>query len=66
MTFVKQAAARGLFQSSLVILPSAEQSFQDLKEEMPNGVVSLPRATGGYFCTQILAATCSRKPSSRA
>jgi branched-chain amino acid transport system substrate-binding protein len=49
VTFVKQAAARGLFQSSLVILPVAEQSFQDLKEEMPNGVISLPRATGGYF-----------------
>ena len=47
-------------------LAQAEQSFQDLKEEMPNGVVSLPRATGGYFCTQILAATRSRKPSSKA
>lgn len=49
VTFVKQAAARDLFKNSLVILPVVEQSFQDLKEEMPNGVISLPRATGGYF-----------------
>jgi branched-chain amino acid transport system substrate-binding protein len=49
LTFVKQANARQLFDNSLVILPVVEQSFQDLKDEMPSGVVSLPRATGGYF-----------------
>ena len=49
VTFVKQAAARGLFQNSLVILPVLEQSFQDLKQETPEGVITLPRATGGYF-----------------
>jgi branched-chain amino acid transport system substrate-binding protein len=49
LTFVKQANARQLFDHSLVIFPVVEQSFQDLKDEMPNGVVSLPRATGGYF-----------------
>jgi branched-chain amino acid transport system substrate-binding protein len=49
ITFVKQAAARGLFQNSLVIFPVVEQSFQDLKDEMPVGVISLPRATAGYF-----------------
>src|SRR4029453_6768244 len=49
VTFVKQAAARGLFQNSLVILPVLEQSFQDLKAETPEGVIALPRATGGYF-----------------
>ena len=49
ITFVKQAAARGLFQNSQVIFPVVEQSFQDLKDEMPVGVISLPRATAGYF-----------------
>jgi branched-chain amino acid transport system substrate-binding protein len=49
ITFVKQAATRGLFQNSLVIFPVVEQSFQDLKDEMPVGVISLPRATAGYF-----------------
>ena len=49
VTFVKQAAARGLFHNSLVILPVLEQSFQDLKAETPEGVIALPRATGGYF-----------------
>jgi branched-chain amino acid transport system substrate-binding protein len=49
ITFVKQSAARGLYQNSLVVLPVAEQSFQDLKDETPVGVISLPRATAGYF-----------------
>jgi branched-chain amino acid transport system substrate-binding protein len=49
VTFVKQSAARGLYQNSLVVLPVAEQSFQDLKDETPVGVISLPRATAGYF-----------------
>ena len=49
ITFVKQAGARGLFQNSLVVLPVVEQSFQDLRDELPSGVISLPRATAGYF-----------------
>jgi branched-chain amino acid transport system substrate-binding protein len=49
VTFVKQASARELFKNSLVILPVLEQSFQDLKEETPEGVIAMPRATGGYF-----------------
>jgi len=49
VTFVKQAAARELFKNSLVILPVLEQSFQDLKNETPEGVIALPRATAGYF-----------------
>jgi branched-chain amino acid transport system substrate-binding protein len=32
-----------------VILPVLEQSFQDLKNETPEGVIALPRATSGYF-----------------
>ena len=49
VTFVKQAAARELFKNSLVILPVLEQSFQELKNETPEGVIALPRATSGYF-----------------
>jgi branched-chain amino acid transport system substrate-binding protein len=49
ITFVKQAGARGLFQNSLVVLPVVEQSFQDLRDELPVGVISMPRATAGYF-----------------
>lgn len=49
VTFVKQASARELFKNSLVILPVLEQSFQDLKNETPEGVIALPRATSGYF-----------------
>ena len=49
ITFVKQAGPRGLFKDSLVVLSVAEQSLQDLKKEMPDGVVVAPRATPGYF-----------------
>jgi branched-chain amino acid transport system substrate-binding protein len=49
ITFVKQGAPRGLFKDSLVVLSVAEQSLQDLKKEMPDGVVVAPRATPGYF-----------------
>ena len=49
ITFVKQAAPRGLFKDSQVILTVAEQSLQDLKKEMPDGVIVAPRATPGYF-----------------
>jgi branched-chain amino acid transport system substrate-binding protein len=49
ITFVKQAAPRGLFKDSLVALSVAEQSLQDLKKEMPDGVIVAPRATPGYF-----------------
>ena len=49
ITFVKQGAPRGLFKDSLVVLSVAEQSLQDLKKEMPDGVIVAPRATPGYF-----------------
>ncbi|MGH7324910.1 MAG: ABC transporter substrate-binding protein [Candidatus Rokuibacteriota bacterium] len=49
ITFVKQAAPRGLFKDSLVALSVAEQSLQELKREMPDGVIVAPRATPGYF-----------------
>lgn len=49
ITFVKQGAPRGLFKDSLVVLSVAEQSLQDLKKELPDGVVVAPRATPGYF-----------------
>jgi branched-chain amino acid transport system substrate-binding protein len=49
ITFIKQGAPRGLFKDSLVTLSVAEQSLQDLKKEMPDGVIVAPRATPGYF-----------------
>ncbi|MBI3327320.1 MAG: ABC transporter substrate-binding protein [Nitrospinae bacterium] len=49
ITFVKQAAPRGLFKGSLVYLSVGEQSLQDLKKEMPDGVIVAPRATPVYF-----------------
>ena len=49
ITFVKQAAPRGLFDQSLVLLSTGEQVLQNVGRTMPNGVVAAPRATGGYF-----------------
>jgi branched-chain amino acid transport system substrate-binding protein len=49
ITFVKQAAPRGLFKDRVVYLSTGEQSLQDLKKDMPEGVVVGPRATDGYF-----------------
>ncbi len=49
VTFVKQAAPRGLFKAGQVFFSVAEQSLQDLKAEMPDGVIVAPRATAGYF-----------------
>jgi branched-chain amino acid transport system substrate-binding protein len=49
MSFIKQAAPRGLFKQSLVLLSTAESMTQALKKDMPDGVVALPRVTAGYF-----------------
>jgi branched-chain amino acid transport system substrate-binding protein len=49
MSFIKQAAPRGLFKKSLVLLSTAESVTQALKKDMPEGVVALPRVTAGYF-----------------
>lgn len=49
ITFVKQAAPRGLFKDSLVFFSVGEQSLQDLKQEMPDGVIVAPRATPVSF-----------------
>jgi branched-chain amino acid transport system substrate-binding protein len=49
ITFVKQAGPRGLFKDSLVFFSVAEQSLQDLKQEMPDGVIVAPRATPVHF-----------------
>ncbi len=51
ITFVKQAAPRGLFKQSMVVLSTGEQVLQNLGKAMPDGVVAAPRATGGYFTT---------------
>jgi len=49
ITFVKQGAPRGLFKESLVFFSTGEQALQDLKKDMPDGVIVAPRATPGYF-----------------
>jgi len=49
ITFVKQAAPRGLFDQSLVVLSTGEQVLQHVGKTIPDGVVAAPRATGGYF-----------------
>jgi branched-chain amino acid transport system substrate-binding protein len=49
ITFVKQAAPRGLFNEGLVFFSVGEQSLQDLKQEMPDGVIVAPRATPVHF-----------------
>ncbi len=49
ITFVKQGAPRGLFKESLVFFSTGEQALQDLKRDMPDGVIVAPRATSGYF-----------------
>ncbi len=49
VTFVKQAAPRGVFKDRIVYLSTGEQALQDLKKDMPEGVIVGPRATGGYF-----------------
>jgi branched-chain amino acid transport system substrate-binding protein len=49
ITFIKQAAPRGLFSQSLVLLSTGEQVLQNVGKAIPDGVVAAPRATGGYF-----------------
>jgi len=49
ITFIKQANPRGLFKQSLVFLSTGEQVLQNVKKEMPDGVIAAPRATGAYF-----------------
>jgi branched-chain amino acid transport system substrate-binding protein len=49
ITFVKQAAPRGLFSNRLVFLSTGEQVLQDVKRDIPDGVIVQPRATPGYF-----------------
>jgi branched-chain amino acid transport system substrate-binding protein len=49
ITFVKQAAPRGLFRDNLAFFSVGEQSLQDLKQEMPDGVIVAPRATPVSF-----------------
>ena len=51
ITFVKQAAPRGLFQQSLVALATGEQVLQNVGKSLPDGVIAAPRATGGYWAT---------------
>ena len=51
ITFIKQAAPRGLFERSLVVLSTGEQVLQNVGKTIPDGVVAAPRATGGYFVT---------------
>ncbi len=49
ISFVKQAAPRGLFKQSTVLLSTGEQVLMHVKGIMPDGVVALPRVTTGYF-----------------
>jgi branched-chain amino acid transport system substrate-binding protein len=49
ISFVKQAAPRGLFKQSKVLLSTGEQVLMHVKDIMPDGVVALPRVTAGYF-----------------
>lgn len=49
ITFVKQAGPRGLFKESVVYFSPGEAVLQDLKRDMPDGVVLGPRSTPGYF-----------------
>lgn len=49
VTFVKQAAPRGLFKTSLFFFSTAEHALQDLRKDMPDGVITAPRATAAYF-----------------
>ena len=51
ITFVKQAAPRGLFKQSLVALATGEQVLQNVGKSLPDGVIAAPRATGGYWAT---------------
>jgi len=51
ITFIKQAAPRGLFQQSLVALATGEQVLQNVGKSLPDGVIAAPRATGGYWAT---------------
>jgi branched-chain amino acid transport system substrate-binding protein len=49
VSFIKQAAPRGLFKQSTVLLTTGESVLQDVKGIMGDGVVALPRVTAGYF-----------------
>ena len=49
VTFVKQAAPRGLFKDHVVYFSAGEQALQDLTRTMPDGVIVAPRATGAFF-----------------
>ena len=49
ITFVRQASPRGLFRNRLVYFSTGEQVLQDLRKDMPDGVIVAPRATPGYF-----------------
>ena len=49
ITFVKQGAPRGLFKGRHVYFSTGEQPLQELKGDMPDGVIVAPRATPGYF-----------------
>ena len=51
ITFIKQAAPRGLFKQSLVALATGEQVLQNVGKSLPDGVIAAPRATGGYWAT---------------
>jgi branched-chain amino acid transport system substrate-binding protein len=48
-SFIKQAAPRGLFKRSTVLLSTGESVLQDVKGVISDGVVALPRLTAGYF-----------------
>jgi branched-chain amino acid transport system substrate-binding protein len=61
VSFIKQAAPRGLFKQSTVLLSTGESVLQDVKGIMGDGVVALPRLTSGYFLDPDPAADSEQK-----
>jgi len=49
ISFIKQAAPRGLFKQSLGVLACGTQIDQYIKKDMPDGLVICPRARPSYF-----------------
>jgi len=49
ISFIKQAAPRGLFKQSVAVLSCGTQIDQYIKKDMPDGLVICPRARPSYF-----------------
>lgn len=49
ISFVKQGAPRGLLRNRLVYFSTGIQALQELKRDIPDGVIVAQRGTAGYF-----------------